>query len=282
MLDARNAWRPSWLLLLSIVLCAINYLDGRARAQTWYAFKPVDLTIYSPGRHQILGHSHYELSSVEGGAELRGEARYLDGESDVERDRIEFSTPEERPALVSFSHVFFLADGGLRMTAEADLKSGEASCDRYGDGGPSTVTETLDFPRDTYAGVTALIPIEYALRQGLRSGIKFHFFTCAPKPRVLELDATADLTETQWASYTGNLVKMKVRPDFGWLTLLASPFLPKFYEWFDSSQDWRYLGGTTERFYKGPFVELVREPRGPKDDQSPTAAAVAPQAAATK
>lgn len=265
-----------------MVLCAINCLDGRARAQTWYAFEPVDLTIYSPGRHQILGHSHYELTSVAGGAELRGEARYLDGESDVELDRIEFSTPEERPALASFSHIFFLADGRLRMTAQADLKSGEASCNRYQDGAKMTVSETLDFPHDTYAGATALIPIEYALRNGLSSGIRFHIFTCAPKPRVLELDATADLTETQWAAFAGNLVRIRVRPDFGWLTLLASPFLPKFYEWFDSSRDWRYLGGTTERYYKGPFLELVREPQQPKDHQPPTASAVAPQASPTK
>jgi hypothetical protein len=282
MLGAQNAWWPSWLLLLSIVLCAISCLDGRARAQTWYAFEPVDLTIYSADRHQVLGHSHYELTSVEGGAEIRGEARYLDGESDVERDRIEFSTPEERPTLASFSHVFFLADGRLRMRAQADLKSGVASCDRYGDSGPLTVTETLDFPRDTYAGVTTLIPIEYGLLHGVRSGIRFHVFTCAPKPRVLELDATADLSETQWAAYSGNLVRMRVRPDFGWITLLASPFLPKFYEWFDSSHDWRYVGGTTQRFYKGPVVELVREPQQPKDRQLPTASAVAPQASTTK
>ena len=186
MLGAQNARRPWWLFLLSIVLCAINCLDGRARAQTWYAFEPIDLTIYSADRHQLLGHSHYEVTSVDGGAEIRGEAHYLDGDSNVERDRIEFSTPEERPALASFSHVFFLVNGGLRMNAEADLKSGVASCDRYGDGGPLAVTETLDFPRDTYAGVTALIPIEYELRHGVSSGIKFHVFTCAPKPRVLE------------------------------------------------------------------------------------------------
>jgi len=282
MLGAENAWRPSWLFVLSIALCAINCLDGRARAQTWYAFQPVDLTIYSPGRGQILGHSHYELTSVDGGAEIRGEARYLDGESDVERDRIEFSTPEERPALASFSHIFFLADGRLRMTAQADLKSGVASCNRYQDDGTMTVSEVLDFPPDTYAGAAALIPIEYALRQGARIGIRFHVFTCAPKPRIFELDATAESTDTRWASYAGSLVRMRVRPDFGWLTLLAIPFLPKFYEWFDSSQDWLYLGGTIERFYKGPVLELVREPRQHEDHKPPTASAVAPQASPTK
>jgi len=279
MLGAENPWRPSWPSVLSIALCAIICLDGRALAQTWYAFQPVDLTIYSAGRNQILGHSHYELSSFEGGAEIRGEARYLDGESDVERDRIEFATPEERPALVSFSHIFFRADGRLRLTAEADLRSGVASCNWYQDGATTSVSETIDFPRDTYAGATVLIPIEYALRQGERSGIKFHVFNCTPKPRVLAVRASIDATEQQWASYVGSITRVKVRPDFGWFTLLATPFLPKYYAWFDSSQDWRYLGGTIERFYHGPALELVREPQ---DHKPPPASPLAPQASPTK
>ncbi|MGD0073782.1 MAG: hypothetical protein ABSD31_05520 [Candidatus Binataceae bacterium] len=275
MLGGRNAWRPSRLLLLSIVLCAINCPDGLARAQTWYALKPVDLTIYSPGRKQILGHSHYELAAVPGGAEIRGEARFLDGESDVERDRIVFSTPEEIPALAKFSHIFFLADGRLRMTVQADFKSGIASCDWYQDGSRTTVTEMLSFPRDTYAGATALIPIEYALRHGTSNGIKFHLFTCGPKPRIVELDASANSSEKRWPPYTGSLVRIRVRPDLGWLTLLAAPFLPKFYEWFDPGQSWRYLGGTTERFYRGQVLELVRE-AGPPGDQPPAAPSYSP------
>jgi len=280
MLGAGNPGRRWWLLSLAVVLCAISGLEGVARAQTWYAFEPSDLTIYSADHRQIVGHSHYEITVVDGGAEIRGEARYLDGETDVERDRIEFSTPGQRPTLVSFKHIFFLAGGELRMETQADFKSGAAYCNRYEDSGTQPVTETIKFPPDTYAGVTTLIPIEYGLRHGQQDRIRFHVFSCAPKPRVFELDASADLTQSKWASYDGNATRMRVRPDLGWLTVLAVPFLPRFYEWFDPDHNWRYLGGTTERFYKGPTVDLVREfePRdGHKEQPAATPIPQAPQ-----
>src|SRR5579862_4583342 len=95
---------------LAILLCAIAGLDGIATAQTWYNFQPTELAIYSADGSHIVGHSHYEISATQGGAEIRGEARYLDGESDVERDRIEFNTSDELPRLARFSHIFFLAN----------------------------------------------------------------------------------------------------------------------------------------------------------------------------
>jgi len=42
--------------------------------------------------------------------------------------------------------------------------------------------------------------------------------------------------------------------------LLIEPFLPKARAWFDPTDSFSYLGGKTERFYRGPWVELVREP----------------------
>ena len=181
------------------------------------------------------------------------------------------------PVLSSFSHVFFLANGGRLLAAEADLKSGKASCNRYEDGAAKTLSGTLDFPSDTYAGATVLIPIEHALRQGIRSGIKFHVFSCMPNPRVLAVEADADKLSGRWSSYGGGMTRVTVRPDFGWFNLLAGPFLPKFHAWFDPAQDWEYLGGQTARFYRGPALELVRTPQAVKP-----AASAAPQASPPK
>jgi hypothetical protein len=125
--------------------------------------------------------------------------------------------------------------------------------------------------------VTTLIPIEYALRHGKSDGIRFHVFSCAPKPRVFELDASVDTSHTQWPLHPGNLVTMRVRPRLGWFTVLALPFLPRFYEWFDAEQDWRYAGGTTERYYRGPTVELVRQPLTQAERKPPTDSAAIPE-----
>jgi len=277
--DAKPANRPRWLWLLLIALCAINRADRSAWAQSWPTSEPINLTIYSPGEREILGHSHYEVIRLDIGAEIKGEAHYLNGESDVERDRIEFGSSGEMPVLANFSHVFFLANGRQLLAAEADLKSGKASCNRYEDGAAKTLSGTLDFPSDTYAGATVLIPIEHALRQGIRSGIKFHVFNCLPGPRVLAVEADADKLGGRWASYADGMTRVTVRPDFGWFNLLAGPFLPKFYAWFDPAQDWEYLGGQTERFYRGPALELVRTQQAGKPAAS---ASPSPQASPTR
>jgi len=273
----RGAGKPAqllWPFQLAILLFTVAGVVSRATAQTWYNFEPTDLTIYSADGSHIVGHSHYEISGVDGGAEIRGEARYLDGESDVERDRIEFNTPDERPRLARFSHIFFLSNGELRMQTEADIKSGIGTCNRYEDRGTGIVSEQMVFPPDTYAGVTTLIPLEYALRSGHDTGIKFHAFSCAPKPRIFELDASVDSSQDKRTLHEGNLVRIRVRPNFGWFTVLAMPFLPRFYEWFDPSQGFRYMGGTTERYYKGPSVDLVRMPPQPEYRKPPVVSAV--------
>lgn len=279
MIDTKPANRSRWLCLLLIALCAITGAGGRAWAQSWPASEPINLTIYSPGEHQILGHSHYEIIRLDIGAEIKGEAHYLSGESDVERGRIEFGSAGGMPVLTNFSHIFLLANGGQQLAAEADIKSGKATCNRYEGGTVKSVSSTLDFPGDTYAGATVLIPIEHALRQGIRSGIKFHVFNCLPGPRVLAVEADADSLGGRWASYASGMTRVTVRPDFGWFNLLAGPFLPKFYAWFDPAQDWEYLGGQTTRFYRGPALELVRTPQVGKPAAS---ASPSPQASPAK
>lgn len=59
--------------------------------------------------------------------------------------------------------------------------------------------------------------------------------------------------------YPGKLLKLELQPDFGWLNILLAPFLPKLYFWFDPSNNWNYVGGMFDRYYKGPHILTVRD-----------------------
>ncbi len=261
-------------LLLALVAGFAASGPARVWAQASEYSRPADLTIYSSDGQQILGRRHYDITKLQGGVEVRGESRYLNGEYDIELEKVEFSPQPEMARLVTFSHRFFLADGELQLTAEADLKSGASSCFWRDDGKERGSGTVLSFPAGTYAGASLLIPIEDALRQGVREGIRFHAFACTPKPRIVAVVAAVDKTDAPWSSYRSGCTRVEVQPDFGWLNVLAGPFLPKFYAWFDPNQDWMYLGGRIERFYRGPVLELVRELPG---GNVPPASAALPQ-----
>jgi hypothetical protein len=50
--------------------------------------------------------------------------------------------------------------------------------------------------------------------------------------------------------YPGKLVKLELQPDFGWLSILIAPFLPKIYFWFESASMFRRFtscGGLREK-----------------------------------
>jgi len=61
-----------------------------------------------------------------------------------------------------------------------------------------------------------------------------------------------------WSMYPGNLGKAEIEADLGWFDVIVSPFLPKMYAWFDSSDNWRFVGGLIDRYYRGPRVLMVR------------------------
>ncbi len=125
--------------------------------------------------------------------------------------------------------------------------------------GAKTLAATLDFPPDTYAGATLLIPLEYSLRRGLRTPIRMQAFDCAPGPKVVALEATVNSRQHHWLYYSGDLVQVEVHLNHGWLNLLFEPLLPKRHLWFDPHNDWHYVGGLIQRyFYGGPQVLLVR------------------------
>ena len=221
-------------------------------------FGPAKLAILSADGKKNLGFVDYHLIRVEGGADLRGEGKLTDGEHDTESARLVFSSDDQIPIMARYKHTFFDARGTPQLITQADFKTGVASCTQFKGGKVDTSSTVLTFPPDTYAGASLIVPLTLALRKGQRTKIRFHAFSCVPEPRVIEVEANVKSGASRWAAHSGELVEVEGKPYFGWLTLLASPFLPKFVGWFDPGDDWQYMGGSQQRYYKGPTVEMVR------------------------
>jgi hypothetical protein len=46
--------------------------------------------------------------------------------------------------------------------------------------------------------------------------------------------------------------------DLGALNLLIAPFLPTMDAWFSPADNWNYVGGEFDRYFRGPHVLTVR------------------------
>lgn len=92
-------------------------------------------------------------------------------------------------------------------------------------------------PADTYAGATQIMFVVMCLRQGTHD-IKFHSFNCVPGPRIIAVEALAGVDRVRWAMYPGELIKVEIKPDFGWFGLLIAPFIERMYAWFDPRNRW--------------------------------------------
>jgi hypothetical protein len=44
------------------------------------------------------------------------------------------------------------------------------------------------------------------------------------------------------------------------LNLLIAPFLPTMDAWFSPADNWNYVGGEFDRYFRGPHVLTVRVP----------------------
>ena len=209
---------------------------------------------------QVVGKSHFFVERLGSGElKLHGENHYLNGQYDIELDTLEINPGEEIPRLKSFSHVFYQPGGSRFIVGEADLKTGETACVTEEDGKQSRYTDNLDFPPDTYAGASILIPIEHALRAGVTAPIRMHFFDCTPKPRVLTIEAAPNRESPGWQYYPGQLIEVQAKPDLGWLDLIAAPFLPTMHAWFNPAEGFSYVGGGINRyFYSKAHVMLVK------------------------
>jgi hypothetical protein len=216
-------------------------------------------TIMSADGGQVLGHGEYHLENSGPQPVLIGNDRYFDGEYDIERDVISSAANTGVPALVSFEHSFFNADGSRKFFARADLPSGEAECSSYEAGRQHSALQHVDFPADTYAGATAVVALEAALRTG-GGQAAFHVFDCGPAPSVVAVAAQADQELRGWSLYPGRLTQVDVTADLGWLGSLVDGLLPHRRAWFDPTAGWRFVGGKIQRYFaSGPQVMLVRE-----------------------
>jgi len=218
---------------------------------------PVDLTIYSADHKLVIGHARYVIKEVGKAVEVNGNSHYLDGERDWERVEMEYRPGTALPVVTSFQVNFLAADGSVQLIEKADFKSGEASCRWSSQLQESPYEDSLEFPPDTYAGCTSVVPLEYALKNGEQS-VHFHVFDCMPKPAVLAIDAKLENGAVRWSYYPGDLAQMGLTPDLGWLNLVAKPFIPDISVWFDPSEGYEYVGTTKERFYRGRSQILVR------------------------
>lgn len=222
-----------------------------------FDFRALQLKILSPDTRQTIGSTRFMVSN-EGSAEVvTGESTYLDGERDSESERLSVASPGSAPKLETYDHSFFNADGTLHMVDTLDTKSGLASCTRYTDGGKKVRKSQLDVPADSFAGASELMIVVANLRHGVHE-ITFHAFACVPWPELFTVEASLPNRSEHWPLYPGSLIRLDMRPDLGALNFILAPFMPAMDAWFDPNDNWNYVGGEFDRYFRGPHVLTVR------------------------
>jgi hypothetical protein len=257
---------PVYLFLAVAAFFAV--LLGAALADAGpFDLPPSDFDIMDAAEGtQVIGHGHYEVTPNDPRhATAFGEDRFNNGEYDVECDKLELSGDDQLPRMVTFEHTFFSANGTLRRANKANFQTGLASCIRYDNGQPVVLSTVLQFPPDTFGGAMIILPLKDYLLRGQKDGIILHDFNCAPGPKIFKVEARAHPPST-WVHFPGEVVRVDIKPDFGWLNFAAALFLPEIHAWFSLKDDWRFVGGQFTRFYKGPEIILAGVPKtGPKE-----------------
>ena len=206
-----------------------------------------------------IGYTRFTVLLKDSIEEVKGETRYVDGERDAEDELLDVTAPAYTPRLETYKHSFFNADGMLSMVDTLDAKSGIASCVSYTSGKMKLRKSQLEVPADSYAGASGLMMMVGSLRHGNRE-IKFHAFACAPGPEMFSVAASLPVRAERWPFYSGDLFRLDMRPDLGALNLLIAPFLPTMDAWFSPADNWNYVGGEFDRYFRGPHVLTVRVP----------------------
>ncbi len=255
------------ILFLVISILCLKLVASAADGADVFDLTTTDVTILNPDSLQVIGHAHYKVTHLDGAMLFEGENRYLDGEYDHEVQRVERTVEGAPPILVSYQHSFFYADGSPESLDALDAKTGALVCTHFGEGAPDIRQSKVVVPPDTYAGSTQLMLLVGRLREGARD-ISMHSFICLPGPHIIAMKVTPPASGVKWAMYPGDLVKVELVPDFGWLGAIAGPFIPKAYGWFDPADDFNYVGGLFDRFYRRRHLMMVRTPPGPGAPQS--------------
>jgi hypothetical protein len=213
--------------------------------------------ILSADGEATIGYTRFTVLQNNSTEEIKGETRYLDGERDSEDEVLSIAAYTYALHLETYEHSFFNTDGTLYMVDKLDTKSGVASCANYASGKMKLRSSQLDVPADSFAGASGLMMLVGSLRHGSRE-IKFHAFACAPGPEIFSVKALLPDRSDHWSLYPGDLVRLDMRPDLGALNLLIAPFLPTMDAWFNPADNWSYVGGEFDRYFRGPHVLTVR------------------------
>lgn len=258
MRDSRNR-------IFAALLCAGIFLLAAERSVHALVFPPSDFDILNADSGQLIGHAHYSLEQSSGAMTLRGESHYLNGEYDVEENKLAGGDVNPMPPLLSFRHDFFDASGALSISGRLDTQTGLGTCGKTdASGAQDLTTERFSFPADTYAGSSVLVPIQNFIQRensGQNHGeiLKLHVFNCAPTPKLIAVDVKPQARPQIWAEYPGELERTDIRANFGFWTVLIKPFIPKLAAWFDPSQNMLLVGAQLQRYYKGTKIILVRK-----------------------
>ena len=245
-------------LLAAISLIAFSALSSLSSA-SGFDTGGLQFKILSSDGKATIGYTRFTVLRKDSTEEVTGETRYVDGERDNEDELLYVAAPAYTPRLETYKHSFFNADGTLSMVDTLDAKSGIASCVSYTSGKMKLRKSQLEVPADSFAGASGLMMMVGSLRHGNRE-IKFHAFACAPGPEMFSVAASLPVRAERWPFYSGDLFRLDMRPDLGALNLLIAPFLPTMDAWFSPADNWSYVGGEFDRYFRGPHVLTVRVP----------------------
>jgi hypothetical protein len=237
-------------------------LESSANPDSAFDFLPTALTIFSPTDRRVIGHGRYSVTETDGTEVVQGENEYLDGTYDRELERLKLGAPGEARILLSAEHSFFNPDGSTQLVDRLDTRLGAASCTEHVNGAVRIRRSTLEVPADTYAGAAQLMLLVARLRQGERKRVRFHAFNCVPGPKIIPIEASVAAKRELWPMYPGELARVEIQPDLGWLGILIAPFIPKMSVWCDPADKWNYVGATFDRHYKGEHILTVRTVNG--------------------
>lgn len=225
-----------------------------------FNFPPSDFNILDAGTGKLIGNGHYVVDRVGNQFVLRGENHYLSGEYDIEEDKLSATEIDDpsTPALMSFRHDFYNAAGTLMVAGRLDTETGLGVCGKVANGTMELKSAQLKFPADTYAGASVLLPIQDFVRRDASGPLSLHVFNCAPSPKLIAVAVKRQAHKQIWQDYPGELEKVDIKPNFGFFTIIVTPFIPKLAAWFDPSRDSLLVGAQLERYYKGAKIILVR------------------------
>ncbi len=221
-------------------------------------FPDTSFTLRSVDGLHVIGHAHFAVTTDSAGmTTARGEYRFLDGTYDIDQSTLRPGVNGNMPTLVHTDHSFFLADGSHDRESHVEFAQGTGVCTVYTNGKAEVSSAKFDFPADTFAGDTVILPLRRFVAAGGEGTMSFHVFNCIPGPKVLKVTVSAR-PPVPWDYYPGNLVQVDVKPDFGWINVVIAPFLPQIRAWFDPADDSSFVGCETARYYGGLKYMMVR------------------------